>query len=218
MRKAEIEFTDRRFAERFSRFPMRHVWPDMLSVLPAQTRRASGEIRTPDAVRNGDYDLICIGSPTWWRDHEHADALFLKVGRSGKAPRRHALRRVRRVPSLLARKLQDGAQARGEAGRSVRGRGSFRVSRRAAPLPAFADQLPGVGRIPRPVHGRAHSDDQRPAGAAGADAGASRLPSRIGCSGAGGIGRDTAREEMVAVRRSALASVRAPPSRWRRSS
>src|SRR6476620_5160080 len=38
--KAEIEFTDRRFAERFSRFPMRRVWPDMLSVLPAQVRRA----------------------------------------------------------------------------------------------------------------------------------------------------------------------------------
>src|SRR6478735_3067968 len=65
--KAEIEFTDPRFSRRFSRFPMRHVWPDMLSVLPAQKRRATGEIRTPDTVRNGDYDLICIGSPTWWQ-------------------------------------------------------------------------------------------------------------------------------------------------------
>jgi menaquinone-dependent protoporphyrinogen IX oxidase len=65
--QAEIEFTDRRFAQRFSRFPMRRVWPDMLSVLPAQIRRASGEIRIPDAVRDADYDLVCIGSPTWWR-------------------------------------------------------------------------------------------------------------------------------------------------------
>jgi menaquinone-dependent protoporphyrinogen IX oxidase len=65
--KAQIEFTDPRYSERFSRFPMRHVWRDLLSVLPAQTRRASGEIRTPDQVRNADYDLICIGSPTWWR-------------------------------------------------------------------------------------------------------------------------------------------------------
>ena len=63
---AEIEFTDPRYAERFSRFPMRRVWPDMLSVLPAQKRGATGEIRTPDTVRDGDYDLICIGSPTWW--------------------------------------------------------------------------------------------------------------------------------------------------------
>jgi menaquinone-dependent protoporphyrinogen IX oxidase len=67
VRTAEIEFTDRRYAERFSRFPMRRVWPDMLSVFPAQIRRASGEVRIPDAVRDGEYDLVCIGSPTWWR-------------------------------------------------------------------------------------------------------------------------------------------------------
>lgn len=65
--KAEIAFTDRRYAERFSRFPMRHVWIDFLRVLPAQTLRATGGIRTPDEVRSGRYDLICIGSPTWWR-------------------------------------------------------------------------------------------------------------------------------------------------------
>ncbi len=65
--KAQIEFTDERYSEPFSRFPMRKVWPDFLSVLPAQTRRATGAIRTPDEVRNGNYDLICIGSPTWWR-------------------------------------------------------------------------------------------------------------------------------------------------------
>lgn len=65
--KAQIEFTDPRYAEKFSRFPMRRVWPDMLSVLGAQGRGATGEIRTPDEVRTGDYDLVCIGSPTWWR-------------------------------------------------------------------------------------------------------------------------------------------------------
>jgi menaquinone-dependent protoporphyrinogen IX oxidase len=76
--KAQIEFTDRRFSARFSRFPMRHVWRDMLSVLPAQTRQATGEIRTPDEVRTGDYDLICIGSPTWWRDTSMPMRSFLK--------------------------------------------------------------------------------------------------------------------------------------------
>ena len=75
---AEIEFTDRRFAKRFSRFPMRRVWPNMLSVLPAQTRRASGEIRIPDEVLNGHYDLICIGSPTWWRTTNMPIRSFLK--------------------------------------------------------------------------------------------------------------------------------------------
>ena len=62
---APIEFTDPRYAERFSRFPMRKVWPEFLGMLPAQTFQRTGDIRTPDAVRNGDYDLICIGSPTW---------------------------------------------------------------------------------------------------------------------------------------------------------
>ncbi|MET0896304.1 MAG: flavodoxin family protein [Mycobacterium sp.] len=63
---AQIELTDERYAERFARFPMRRVWPDMLSVLPAQKRGDTAEIRTPDTVRDNDYDLICIGSPTWW--------------------------------------------------------------------------------------------------------------------------------------------------------
>lgn len=65
--RAAIEFTDQRYCKRFSRFPMRHVWPDMLSVLLPQTRGATCEIRTPDEVRSAGYDLICIGSPTWWR-------------------------------------------------------------------------------------------------------------------------------------------------------
>ncbi len=84
VQNAEIEFTDRRFAERFSRFPMRRVWPDMLSVLPAQLRHVSGEIRTPDAVRNGDYDLICIGSPTWWRTTNMPMRSFLKSDEARK--------------------------------------------------------------------------------------------------------------------------------------
>ena len=67
VRMAPIEFTDRRYAQRFSNFPLQRVWPDMLSVLPAQKRADIGEIRTPDAVRDGEYDLICIGSPTWWQ-------------------------------------------------------------------------------------------------------------------------------------------------------
>ncbi len=64
---APIEFTDPRYAERFDRFPMRNVWPDFLGMLPAQTLRATGDIRTPEEVRRGGYDLVCIGSPTWWR-------------------------------------------------------------------------------------------------------------------------------------------------------
>jgi menaquinone-dependent protoporphyrinogen IX oxidase len=82
--KAPIEFTDPRYAKQFSRFPMRHVWPDMLSVLPAQKRGATAEIRTPDTVRNGDYDLICIGSPTWWQTVSMPMRSFLKSDEARK--------------------------------------------------------------------------------------------------------------------------------------
>jgi menaquinone-dependent protoporphyrinogen IX oxidase len=82
--KAEIEFTDQRYAQRFSRFPLRRVWPDMLSVLPAQKRGATGGIRTPDTVRNGDYDLICIGSPTWWQTVSMPMRSFLKSDEARK--------------------------------------------------------------------------------------------------------------------------------------
>jgi menaquinone-dependent protoporphyrinogen IX oxidase len=75
---AEIEFTDQRYAEKFSRFPMRRVWPDMLSVLGAQKRCETGEIRIPDEARDGDYDLICIGSPTWWQTVSMPMRSFLK--------------------------------------------------------------------------------------------------------------------------------------------
>jgi menaquinone-dependent protoporphyrinogen IX oxidase len=63
---AGIEFTDPRYAARFSRFPLRHAYLDILGMLPAQLRRATGQIRVPDEALDGDYDLVCIGSPTWW--------------------------------------------------------------------------------------------------------------------------------------------------------
>jgi len=66
VRQAGIEFTDTRWAERFSRLPLRHALLDILGMLPAQLRGATGEIRTPDDAEEGDYDLICFGSPTWF--------------------------------------------------------------------------------------------------------------------------------------------------------
>lgn len=64
--QAAIEFTDPRYRDRFSRFPLRRAFLDVVSMLPAQLRRATGEIRIPDEAKEGDYDLVCIGSPTWW--------------------------------------------------------------------------------------------------------------------------------------------------------
>jgi menaquinone-dependent protoporphyrinogen IX oxidase len=66
VRQAAIEFTDMRYAERFTRFPLRHAYLDIFGMMPAQLRSATGEIHVPDEAQHGDYDLVCIGSPTWW--------------------------------------------------------------------------------------------------------------------------------------------------------
>jgi hypothetical protein len=66
VQQARIEFTDPRYADRFSRFPFRHPWLLVAGMLSPQLRHVTGQIRVPDTVREEDYDLICIGSPTWW--------------------------------------------------------------------------------------------------------------------------------------------------------
>jgi multimeric flavodoxin WrbA len=66
VRQAAIRFTDKRWAERFTRLPMKHAILDIVGMLPAQLRGATGEIEIPEDARKGDYDLICIGSPTWF--------------------------------------------------------------------------------------------------------------------------------------------------------
>ena len=76
--KAPIEFTDPRYAERFSRFPMRKVWPDFLRHAPRPDAPCHRGHPDPDEVRNGDYDLICIGSPTWWGTVKMPMRSFLK--------------------------------------------------------------------------------------------------------------------------------------------
>jgi len=66
VRQARIEFTDPRYSERFSRFPFRHPYLGVAAMLSPQLRHVTGQIRVPDSVREGDYDLVCIASPTWW--------------------------------------------------------------------------------------------------------------------------------------------------------
>ena len=63
--EAVIELTDERYRRVFDRFPMRHALLDLARMLPAQLRRATGEIAIPDVVR-GEFDLVIVGSPTWW--------------------------------------------------------------------------------------------------------------------------------------------------------
>src|SRR3954453_12482648 len=84
VRLAGIEFTDSRYAERFSRFPLRHAYLDIFGMLPAQLRGATGEIRIADEALEGDYDLVCIGSPTWWLKTSVPIRSFLKSDAAGR--------------------------------------------------------------------------------------------------------------------------------------
>jgi hypothetical protein len=63
---AGIEFTDRRYADRFKQFPMPHPYLETMGMIPPALRRATGTIRIPDIVTAKEYDLVCIGTPTWW--------------------------------------------------------------------------------------------------------------------------------------------------------
>lgn len=63
---ARLEMIDERYAPRLAQFPLRRVWPTILSLLPAQVRGATAAVRVPPQVHDGRYDLICLGSPTWW--------------------------------------------------------------------------------------------------------------------------------------------------------
>src|SRR5204863_9930558 len=35
-------------------------------MIPAQLLRRPGKLRVPEVVTDREYDLVCIGSPTWW--------------------------------------------------------------------------------------------------------------------------------------------------------
>ncbi len=64
--QAGIEFTDPRYLEKFATFPFKHAVFDILPLLWPQLRQKTGEIRIPEAAQQGDYDLVCFGSPTWF--------------------------------------------------------------------------------------------------------------------------------------------------------
>jgi hypothetical protein len=66
VRLAKIEFTDPRYAKRFAQFPLRHAYLDIFGMILPQLRGVTGRIHIPDEVRTGNYDLVCIASPTWW--------------------------------------------------------------------------------------------------------------------------------------------------------
>ena len=81
---ASIGFTDPRYVEKFATFPFKHAVFDLLTMLPGQTFRKTGQISIPDAAREGDYDLICFGSATWFFTANMPLRSYLKSAEAGK--------------------------------------------------------------------------------------------------------------------------------------
>jgi len=63
---ASIIFTDPRYVHRFAEFPMPHPFLEVLGMIPAELRRRPGTIEIPATATQRDYDLVVVGSPTWW--------------------------------------------------------------------------------------------------------------------------------------------------------
>ena len=94
---APIEFTDPRYAARFKQFPMPHPFRELIAMIPAEApRRRPAQIVIPDAVTERDYDLVCIGAPTWWLSTDVPIRSFLqsdaaaRVLKGSRSPSRSA--------------------------------------------------------------------------------------------------------------------------------
>jgi menaquinone-dependent protoporphyrinogen IX oxidase len=123
---AAIEFTDPRYAERFRVFPMPHPFREVVGMIPAEVRRRPGKIRIPEAVTERAYDLLVIGSPTWWLSTNVPIRSFLESDAAATALRgrpfagvvvcrrywRHNLKTVRRLGAKRGGHYVDGVHFR----------------------------------------------------------------------------------------------------------
>lgn len=84
---AKIDLTDSRYAARFHQFPMPQPFRELVAMIPAEIFRKTGEISIPEEARGGDYDLVCIGSPTWWLSTDLPMRSYLESDAAGSVLR-----------------------------------------------------------------------------------------------------------------------------------
>jgi flavodoxin len=127
---AGIEFTDSRYADRFNQFPMPHPYREVIGMIPPELFHSTGKIRIPDVVTEREYDLVCIGSPTWWLSTNVPIRSFLEsetAARVFKGKRfavavicrrywRHNLKTVRRLAMECGGVFADGIYFKYEGG------------------------------------------------------------------------------------------------------
>ncbi len=127
---AAIGFTEPRYAARFKEFPMPHPFREVLGMIPAELRRRPAQIQVPDVVTEREYDLVCIGSPTWWLSTDVPVRSFLESDTAGRVLGgkpfaaavpcrrywRHNLKTVRRLGTERGGVFADGIHFRYEGG------------------------------------------------------------------------------------------------------
>ena len=127
---AAIEFTDPRYEKRFKVFPMPRPFLEVVGMIPAELRRRPAGIRIPAAVTERDYDLVCIGSPTWWLSTDVPIRSFLESDTASQVLNgkpfaavvccrrywKHNLKTVRRLGTKRGGVFADGIHFRYEGG------------------------------------------------------------------------------------------------------
>jgi hypothetical protein len=128
---ASIGFTDPRYAARFEEFPMPHPFRELVGMIPAESpRRRPAQIVIPDVVTERDYDLVCIGSPTWWLSTDVPIRSFLESDTASQILKgkpfaaavccrrywKHNLKTVRRLGTKHGGVFVDGVHFRYQGG------------------------------------------------------------------------------------------------------
>ena len=90
--------------------------------MPAQLRRRAGEIASPTEAQEGDYDLVVVGSPTWWlttnmpiRSFEVACRKAILAGKpfaAASISRRYYKGNLKDVKKLVRRTAERGSTRR----------------------------------------------------------------------------------------------------------
>ena len=73
--EAAIEFVDERYR---IEFPLKPFWRKLLGWFWPQLCGRTGAVRIPPEILDREYDLICLGSPTWWLKPAMPVTSFLK--------------------------------------------------------------------------------------------------------------------------------------------
>ncbi len=127
---AAIELTDPRYERRFKEFPMPKPFREVVAMIPAELRNKHVQIGVPDTVSEQDFDLVCVGAPTWWLSTDAPIRTFMESETAGKVLKgkpfaavvccrrywKHNLKTVKRIGSEQGGIFVDGIHFRYQGG------------------------------------------------------------------------------------------------------